>query len=76
MEESFFLCYGKGPFNSPEEVMRLPTRVRGWYVERLSDQYKEEERQARNAADSASISARTRSIPRRSGHHARSSIPR
>jgi len=50
MEESFFLCYGKGPFNSPEEVMRLPTRVRGWYVERLSDQYREEERQARKAA--------------------------
>ena len=50
LEESFFLCYGKGPFKSFDEVERLPARVRRWFVEKLSDQYREEERAMKNAA--------------------------
>ena len=50
MEEIFFLCYGKGPFKSFEEVERLPARARRWFVERLSDQYREEERQMKKAS--------------------------
>ncbi len=50
LEEIFFLCYGKGPFKSFEEVERLPARVRRWFVEKLSDQYREEERAIKNAA--------------------------
>ena len=50
LEETFFLCYGRGPFKSFDEVERLPARVRRWFVERLSDQYREEERQMKSAA--------------------------